>query len=186
MSETGYPPLIVALRKHFAKLNPDVDLEKIDWMSYYDPTLSYSELLEVFAKAYPQYKWYDIEKPMPKKKEIEEEEAEETIKTAEYVTETLREKLPEEEAEVLEKAVEYAKKYKKKYEEFVKKVTPEVLKKIEEWEKAEKEAEKLKLVPKPIKTKVPVTELPEFPFKPPKEHEEFYSDWIRRFKETFI
>jgi len=182
MSEKGYPPLIVALRKHFAKLNPNVDPEVIDWMSYYDPTLTYDELLEVFAKSYPEYKWYETERKPPTKRELEEKEEEETLKVAEYLTETLKEKLPPEEAEAIEKAIEYAKKYKTKYEEFKKKITPEVLKRVEEWEKAEKEAEKMKIVPKPLKTEVPVTELPTFPFKPPKGKEDFYEMWMRAFK----
>ena len=186
MSEKGYPPLIVALRKHFTRLNPDVDPEKIDWMSYYDETLSYSELLDVFAKAYPEYRWYEYETKPIAKKEVEEKEEEETLKTAECVTETLKEKLPPEEAEVLEKAVEYAKKYRQKYEEFKRKITPETLKKVEEWEKAEKEAEKLKLVPKPLKTEVPVTELPTFPFKPPEGTEAFYEEWMKSFKRKSI
>lgn len=185
MSEKGYPPLIVALRKHFAKLNPNVDLERIDWLAYYDDTLTYDELLEVFSKAYPQYIWFETEPLKATKKEYREKDEEETLKIAEYVTEKLPEILSEEEAKALEKAIEYAKKYKKQYEELKRKISPEVLSRVEAWEKAEKELIEKGKVPKPVKTEVQVTELPEYPFKPPKGYEPFYDEWMKNYRKLF-
>ncbi|MEM1977095.1 MAG: hypothetical protein QXX29_04275 [Nitrososphaerota archaeon] len=53
------------LIERFIKNNPDAD-PVIDWVSYYDPRLEYSEILERLRSAYPQYRW-----------EAEEERAEE-------------------------------------------------------------------------------------------------------------
>lgn len=39
------------------KDNPEADPSDVDWISYYDPRLGYSEVLRKLKKAYPQYRW---------------------------------------------------------------------------------------------------------------------------------
>ena len=60
----GSPPNYVevqALIQRFVKNNPEADPESIDWVSYYDPRLEYSEILQRLREAYPQYRWEEEE-----------------------------------------------------------------------------------------------------------------------------
>jgi hypothetical protein len=50
-----------ALVGRFMDLNPGVDPRVVDWDAYWDPTLEYSELLEVYERAYPGYRWRERE-----------------------------------------------------------------------------------------------------------------------------
>lgn len=52
-----------ALVERFTALNPGVDPRVVDWDAYWDPTLEYSELLEVYERAYPGYRWREHEEP---------------------------------------------------------------------------------------------------------------------------
>jgi len=45
------------LIRRFMELNPDGDVEEIDWLSIYDDTLEYDELIKTFKEHYPQYRW---------------------------------------------------------------------------------------------------------------------------------
>ena len=56
----GVPPNFIelqALIQRFVRNNPDADPEAIDWVSYYDPRLEYSEILQRFKERYPMYRW---------------------------------------------------------------------------------------------------------------------------------
>jgi hypothetical protein len=174
--EKGYPPLLGALRSRFRKLNPEEDIGKVDWWAYYDPTLSYSELIEKFAEAYPQYKWYEEKAVAPTKKEIKEEEEEEAVSYVSYLASVLKpNELKKEDIEAITKVAELADKYKKQYEK-----TKEELQKIKRIEEEEKKLIEEKAIPPP-KPK-PITALPEYPFKPPQEKEEFYNLWMRIYR----
>jgi hypothetical protein len=50
-----------ALVERFMDLNPGVDPRVVDWDAYWDPTLEYSELLEVYERAYPGLRWRERE-----------------------------------------------------------------------------------------------------------------------------
>ena len=52
---------VQALIRRFVKNNPDVDPENVDWVSLWDPKLEFDELVKVFEKKYPMYKWRDSE-----------------------------------------------------------------------------------------------------------------------------
>ena len=55
------PIELAALIRRFKKLNPDVDPHVIDWVGVWDPTLTYSELLDVFQRNYPGFRWREVE-----------------------------------------------------------------------------------------------------------------------------
>jgi DNA primase large subunit len=55
------PIELKALIKRFMKLNPDVDPHVIDWVGVWDPTLTYSELLDAFQRNYPGFRWKEAE-----------------------------------------------------------------------------------------------------------------------------
>jgi len=60
----GSPPNYIevqALIQRFVRNNPDSDPSNIDWVSYYDPWLEYSEILQRLREAYPQYRWEEEE-----------------------------------------------------------------------------------------------------------------------------
>jgi len=172
--EKGYPPILAALRSKFKKLNPNVDLETIDWWAVYDPKLSYAELVEKFAEAYPMYKWREEAKPT-KPEEVKDEE-EEAISYVRYLTTVLKpNELKEEDIKRISQVADIAAKYKQKYEK-----AREELLKLKRIEAEERELIEKKVIPPPKEK--PITELPEFPFKPPKEREEFYNYWMRLFR----
>lgn len=52
---------VKALIERFVRNNPDADVEAVDWVAYFDPRLEYTEILERFRQAYPQYRWEDEE-----------------------------------------------------------------------------------------------------------------------------
>jgi hypothetical protein len=173
--EKGYPPLLGALRSRFRKLNPEADVEEVDWWAYYDPKLSYSELIEKFAEAYPQYKWYPEEAKPPTKKEIEEEEEEEALSYVSYLASVLKpNELKKEDIEAIAKVAELADKYRKQYEK-----AREELMKIKRIEEEERKLIEEKAIPTP---KPELAAAPEYPFKPPPEKEEFYNLWMRLYR----
>jgi hypothetical protein len=51
------PIELAALIRRFKKLNPEADYRTIDWVGIWDPTLTYSELIDSFQRNYPMYKW---------------------------------------------------------------------------------------------------------------------------------
>jgi len=55
------PIELAALIRRFKKLNPEADYRAIDWVGVWDPTLTYSELLDAFQRNYPMYKWKEAE-----------------------------------------------------------------------------------------------------------------------------
>jgi len=55
------PIELKALIKRFMKLNPNADPKAIDWVGVWDPTLTYSELIESFQRNYPMYRWKEEE-----------------------------------------------------------------------------------------------------------------------------
>jgi DNA primase large subunit len=55
------PIELAALIRRFKKLNPEADYRAIDWVGVWDPTLTYSELVESFQRNYPMYKWKEAE-----------------------------------------------------------------------------------------------------------------------------
>jgi DNA primase large subunit len=55
------PIELAALIRRFKKLNPDADYRAIDWVGVWDPTLTYSELLDAFQLNYPGYRWREAE-----------------------------------------------------------------------------------------------------------------------------
>jgi len=55
------PIELKALIRRFMKLNPNADPKAIDWVGVWDPTLTYSELLDAFQRNYPMYKWKEAE-----------------------------------------------------------------------------------------------------------------------------
>jgi DNA primase large subunit len=55
------PIELKALIKRFMKLNPGADPKAVDWVGVWDPTLTYSELVESFQRNYPMYKWREDE-----------------------------------------------------------------------------------------------------------------------------
>jgi DNA primase large subunit len=55
------PIELAALIRRFKKLNPDADPKAIDWVGVWDPTLTYSELVESFQRNYPMYRWREAE-----------------------------------------------------------------------------------------------------------------------------
>ncbi|MEM2872445.1 MAG: hypothetical protein QW217_08430 [Candidatus Caldarchaeum sp.] len=46
-----------ALIRRFLQNNPDADPESIDWTAVYDDSMEFDELVEVFKREYPTYKW---------------------------------------------------------------------------------------------------------------------------------
>jgi DNA primase large subunit len=55
------PIELAALIRRFKKLNPEADYRAIDWVGVWDPTLTYSELLDAFQRNYPGYRWREAE-----------------------------------------------------------------------------------------------------------------------------
>jgi DNA primase large subunit len=55
------PIELAALIRRFKKLNPDADPKAVDWVGVWDPTLTYSELVESFQRNYPMYRWREAE-----------------------------------------------------------------------------------------------------------------------------
>jgi len=55
------PIELAALIRRFKKLNPGADPKVVDWVGVWDPTLTYSELLDAFQRNYPMYKWKEAE-----------------------------------------------------------------------------------------------------------------------------
>jgi len=55
------PIELAALIRRFKKLNPEADYRAIDWVGVWDPTLTYSELIESFQRNYPMYRWKEAE-----------------------------------------------------------------------------------------------------------------------------
>jgi DNA primase large subunit len=55
------PIELAALIRRFKKLNPDADPRTIDWVGIWDPTLTYSELIESFQRNYPGFRWKEAE-----------------------------------------------------------------------------------------------------------------------------
>jgi len=115
------PIELAALIRRFKKLNPEADPKAIDWVGVWDPTLTYSELIESFQRNYPMYKWREEEvseeafKAMRKKKveevaevirELDEEALRELFellkKELELEAEIKPEALPEKETVVQE------------------------------------------------------------------------------------
>jgi DNA primase large subunit len=55
------PIELAALIRRFKKLNPEADYRAIDWVGVWDPTLTYSELLDAFQRNYPGFRWKEAE-----------------------------------------------------------------------------------------------------------------------------
>jgi DNA primase large subunit len=51
--------MLEGLIRRFVELNPDADLESVDWSAVWDDTLSYEELIQAFKEQYPMYRWDD-------------------------------------------------------------------------------------------------------------------------------
>jgi len=51
------------LLRRFMQLNPEEDVEEIDWAGTWDTSLTYEELFEAFERAYPSYRWREEEYP---------------------------------------------------------------------------------------------------------------------------
>jgi DNA primase large subunit len=50
-----------ALIRRFMELNPGADPKTVDWIGVWDPTLTYSELLDAFQRNYPGFRWKEAE-----------------------------------------------------------------------------------------------------------------------------
>jgi len=48
-----------ALIQRFRRLNPDADPHAVDWVGVWDERLEHSELLDVFRRSYPMYRWVE-------------------------------------------------------------------------------------------------------------------------------
>jgi len=44
------------LLRRFMQLNPEADVEEIDWAGTWDTSLTYEELFEALERAYPSYR----------------------------------------------------------------------------------------------------------------------------------
>lgn len=55
------PMLVRNLKSRFRKLNPHANTDLIDWNAYADPSLTFSENVEIFMRAYPEYQWNEHE-----------------------------------------------------------------------------------------------------------------------------
>jgi hypothetical protein len=62
--------LIRALKRAFLQLNPGASVDAIDWSAHVDSSLTLSENLQIFERAYPGYRWTWVEvvNPQPKPK----------------------------------------------------------------------------------------------------------------------
>ncbi len=77
--------------ERFKRLNPNEDITTIDWAGLWDPRLSYHENIEILARAYPAYRWFE-----PGEAREEEFEEARTARIAKIV-----EQLNEEDAKLL-------------------------------------------------------------------------------------
>ena len=104
-ARSGKKPNYVYLRsliQRFIENNPDVDPMRVDWVGVWDDKAGdFDEVVTIFKKAYPMYKW-----GTPTEEVVSEERWRSEVKSA--ILEQLRELSPDDIAEIVEKARELA------------------------------------------------------------------------------
>jgi hypothetical protein len=145
---------ITLLKRIFQQLNPDIDVNLVDFDAYVDDELTFAENREILAQRYPQYRWYKRDDEETK---LKNQEAQLDLQTFEYILDsTIREEDREFVFDVFNKLKQKAEK------------VDELKKKLSELEKRSRVKEE---APEQVKTVVVM---------PQKTKEDYYNEFLLR------